>query len=187
MPTATHTDVSNEKEHLLERLRTGRDRYLQIVSDVPEQLSRVRPGEGMWSVLECAEHVANAEVLMFEALAKRRHRDAPPDFARDARIEAVLLDRTRKMPAPEAVRPHDRFATLAQSATNFEAMRAETLTFVERCKEDLRKRTALHPLAVFDGCQLLRIMALHPLRQASQMEEIKASQPYRAALTKLDE
>ncbi len=146
MPAATHIGVANKKQHLLEGLGSGGDRYLQIVSDVPEQLSRVRPGEGMWSVLECAEQVAKTEALMFEAVANRRQADAPPDFAGDARIEALALDRTRKMPAPEAVRPNDRFAALAQAATTFEAMRAKAL--VKHCEEHLRKCAALPPLGV---------------------------------------
>jgi DinB superfamily len=165
--------IVTDKEYLLECLRLGRERYVQAVADVPEEFCRIRPAEAAWSVLECAEHVAVAEELMLAALAKRRPTDTPPDLARDARIDAVALDRTRETIAPEPAWPKAKFATLAEPVTQFESARGLTLAFLEQCGEDLRKCTAVHPMGVFDGCQLLRIMAPHPERHALQIEEIK--------------
>jgi hypothetical protein len=173
-----------DKQELLERLLQGRDRYLEVVTAIPEALCRIRPAEGAWSVLECAEHVALAEKGMFGALEKRRPTVAAADFTKDALINAMLLDRTRKATAPERSRPTGNFATLAEAIEQFKSARERTIAFVEQIREDLRICTVMHPLGVFDGCQLLLIMALHPERHAIQIEAIRNSPAYRAGLKK---
>lgn len=167
------TRVANEKEYLLSRLRQSRERYLQTVSGVPGELSRVRPGDGAWSVLDCAEHVAIAEQLMFRSVEKRRPTAASPDVAKDALIQTVGLDRTRKFSAPEPARPAGRYATLEEAVVAFRAAREVTISFVNQASEDLRASTALHPIAgLIDAYQELLLMALHCERHAAQIEEI---------------
>jgi uncharacterized damage-inducible protein DinB len=173
-----------DNQELLDRLRRSRDRYLEVVTAIPEDLCRIRPAEGAWSVLECAEHVTLAEKGMFAALEKRCPTDAAADLTKDALINAMLLDRTRKATAPERSRPTGNFATLAEALAQFTSARERTLAFVEQTSEDLRKCTVMHPLGVFDGCQVLLIMSLHPQRHALQIEEIKNSPAYRAGLKK---
>lgn len=172
---------SEQKDELQVRLVSSRDRFLAAVTGIPDDLSRVRPEENAWSVLECAEHVAVAERGMFSALEKRKAIDAAPDKSKDALIQAFALNRTEKLPAPERAHPKGRFSTLADAVGDFRFARERTLTYLQGINEDLRTSTAAHPLGTFDSYQLVLIMALHAERHALQVEEIKNSLAFRNA------
>ncbi len=167
------------------RLRASRDRVLQVLAGVSEQLGRVRPAENSWSILDCAEHIALAERAMFSSLERRAPAENPADPAQDAEIESILLDRSRKRSAPERVRPAEKFPALSAAIDDFCSARERTLDFVQHTNEDLRKSTARHPFGVFDCHQFVLIMALHAERHARQIEEIKYSDAYRAAEAQL--
>jgi hypothetical protein len=174
-------DVPSEKEELLSCLARSRARVLEVLADVPEELSRLRLAENSWSILECAEHIALAERGLFAALERRTPNSHAPDFAKDALIRAVGTDRTRKFSAPERARPTGKFANLSDAVTAFCTARDRTIAFLDQTDEDLRKFVSLHILGTFDVYQYLLIMAAHAERHALQIEEIKNSAAYRAA------
>jgi hypothetical protein len=174
-------EVLNQKQELLPCLRRSRARVLEVVADVPEELSRIRPAENSWSILDCAEHIAVAERGMFMALERRTRNDAAPDFTKDALIKAIGTDRTRKVSAPERARPSGRFATLNEAIRGFCAARDRTIAFLGQVNEDLRNSVAIHILGTFDAYQYLLIMAAHAERHALQIEEIRNSAAYCAA------
>ena len=176
------TNLSDEKQDLLARLTASRDRLLAVLADVPEELSRIRPAENAWSVLDCAEHIAIAERGMFSALEKRQLSDAAPDTSRDALIQAFALNRQQKLPAPERAHPKGKFPTLAEAVNDFRCARERTIGYLQGLNENLRKSIALHPFGSFDSYQFILIMTLHPERHALQIEEIKNSPAYQSAL-----
>jgi uncharacterized damage-inducible protein DinB len=170
-----------EKEALLSRLKVSRERYLSALSGVSELHSRVCPGEGSWSVLECAEHVSGAERGMFQLVLDRKPCDSEPDRQKDAVILRMADEETTKAEAPERSRPKGRFATLEEARQAFLAGRERTIAFVEQNDENLRRFTVAHPMGTFDGYQVLLIMAMHAERHARQIERIKRSPAYQAA------
>jgi hypothetical protein len=167
---------------LCDQLKRSCDRFLSVLTDVPEALHDMRESDGGWSILDCAEHVCLAEELMSVFLQKRRQTDAAPDFERDAVIRKVALDRSRKISAPPQARPAGRYHSLREAADAFRTFRERNIAFIESLGEDLRGSTCLHPLGIFDSYQFIEIMALHPERHASQIEQIKNSAAFRAAL-----
>lgn len=177
-------NILDQREALSTRLWASRDRVLRVLTDVPENLVRLSSGEGSWSILECAEHIALAERGMFSSLERRRATGVPPDRSRDALIVTVALDRTRKVPVPDRVRPIGQFSTLSEAVSDFCSARERTLNFVQHANEDLRLSTAKHPFGLFDSYQFVLIMALHAERHALQIEEIKQSSAYREAQSK---
>lgn len=179
--TQPAVERENEREELLARLRQSRERYLRSLEGVSEPASRVRPAEGCWSILDCAEHVAVAERQML-ALWEKTATPGQGDPANDARVLAIGGDRSQKQKAPERAAPTGRFATLVEAVENFKANRDRTVAFVQQTKENLREKAVVHPLvSKLDGCQLLTLMALHAERHAGQIEEIKAHPALRAA------
>ena len=177
------TAVDREQiQILVEELRTSCDRFLSVLDDVPEVLRNVRPSESAWSIMDCAEHVCLGEELMAISLEKRRPAKASPDLENDAVIHKIALDRSRKFVSPERAQPRGRYHSLKEAADAFLASREHTIAFVESLGEDLRRSTCLHPLGIFDAHQFVRIMALHPVRHADQIQEIKNGAAYRAAL-----
>lgn len=138
--------------------------------------------EGRWSILDCVEHICQAEELMTVSLHKRRPTEAAPDLQRDAQIRRVALDRARKINAPAGANPTGRYPSLAEAINAFRTARERNVALIESLEEDLRRSTCLHPFGVFDSHQFVKIMALHPERHAMQIEEIKNSAAYRAAV-----
>jgi hypothetical protein len=178
---STSTANPEQLELLCEELRRSCQRFLSVLADVPETLRNIRESDGDWSIMDCAEHVCLAEELMSVSLRKRRPTDAAPDLAKDSVIRKIALDRSRKISAPPQARPAGRFHSLHEAAVAFRAFRESNIAFIESVGEDLRRSTCLHPLGIFDSYQFIEIMALHPERHASQIEEIKNSAAYRAA------
>jgi|SRR5215472_3103081 len=179
LPQAMTLEERNQA--LLVELCSSRDRFLSLLESLPESLRGIRPAEGAWSIMDCAEHVCLVEELMSVSLQKRRSTNAEPDLGKDAVIPKVALDRSRKIVAPERARPTGRYQSLAEAAEAFRSGREQNIALVASLGEDLRRSTCLHPMGVFDTYQFVRIMALHPQRHAAQMEEIMNSAAYRAA------
>jgi hypothetical protein len=181
---AQHTSTANSEQIALlcDQLRRSCDRFLSVLADVPEALRDMRESDSGWSITDCAEHVCLAEELMSVFLQKRRQTDAAPDFERDTVIRKVALDRSRKISAPPQAKPTGRYHSLQEAADAFRTFRERNIAFIETLGEDLRRSTCLHPLGVFDSCQFIQIMALHPERHAGQIEQIKNSAAFRAAL-----
>jgi hypothetical protein len=160
-------------EQILDKLVSGRDKYLAALALIPENRARSKPAAGGWSILECAEHVALAEMGLFRRITSQytmlpeetgRHREAI--FARGA-------DRSRKVAAPEPAQPAGRFSTLAEAAAAFAKHRGRTIAWVEACTENLRLRSIEHPaLGPMNAYECLILMAVHPLRHMEQIREL---------------
>jgi hypothetical protein len=169
--------TTDEKDALLNELVAGRDKLLEAVAGVTEDLAVRIPAERKWSIRDCVEHLVMAE----ENLMGRVRASQPADAQigspeREARILARGADRSRTVQAPETAQPCGRFSTLTEAADQFGAVRAQTLRFLESCREDLRLKVAAHPILGPVNCyEMLLMIAMHPRRHANQIEEIKAA------------
>jgi hypothetical protein len=167
---------AQEKTEILEALHRGRQGFLEAVNGVTEDLAKLSSGPGRWSVLECVEHVALSEDLLFARIQQAKDGVSAVNKAREAGILARGADRSRPGVSPEAVRPTGRFSTLAEAVGHFSASRAETIRFVENCEEDLRSKMTTHPLlGPVNGHETLLLIVVHSLRHAQQIEEIRAA------------
>jgi len=161
-------------EQLLEKLTSSRSQYLDALAALPEAQASVKPADGGWSILECAEHVALVELGLFRRITSQftlqreetgRHREAL--------LLAHGLDRTRKISAPEPAQPAGRYTTLAEAGAAFAKYRGRTIGWVETCGENLRLRLIEHPaLGTMTAYECLILMSLHPLRHLQQMREL---------------
>ena len=165
-----------EREFINRHLVGGRDALFAAIAGVSPAQSCFRTGTDRWSIGDCVEHVAITEDVLFDLIMRGAENPAgvalSPD--KDARLAAVIVDRSRKFPAPEAVRPAGRFASVADAAEHFRASRERSLAFARECADDLRCRFTIHPLLAEIECwRCLVLLALHPARHAAQIEEIK--------------
>lgn len=135
-----------------------------------------------WSILQIAEHVATAEHGMYRGLELAIPKTTPPDHNKDQVIRTAAPNRGNKLEAPAQSLPKGRWLTLAECLDAFQKSRARTLEMV-RTADDLRNKMFKHPLlGELDGYQAVLVIAAHPQRHAEQIEEIKASAAYAAAL-----
>ena len=173
--------IADENQRLAALLRQSRERFLASFSDVTEEICRRHPAEGSWSVLDCAEHVALAEMGMFRLWNATRHPRPAGAPDREQFFLENMTDRSRKVEAPERGRPAGRFPTLEAARQQFEAARAETIRSVEANGDDLRTIEVTHPLfGAVSACEMVIIIAKHTERHALQIEEIKKSPAFLA-------
>ena len=133
-----------------------------------------RPPEG-WSITQCAEHLASAELPMSRLVEAASTGPAWEDgLARDEEVRRLIRDRSRRAEAPERVRPKGRWTTPAEIVRTFEDRRRANVEFVRTTDAELRSLFFPHPFAGRIDCyQWLLSLAAHTQRHAEQIEEIR--------------
>jgi uncharacterized damage-inducible protein DinB len=160
-----------DREQLLRFLNASRKKLIESTEGLTDEQVKMRPAEDRWSVLECVEHTALVEDGMFNTLTTKM---VPADVAHDRTREPQFIrgttDRSRKIDAPDGVRPAGEFATLADALARFENSRARTIDYISKLDLDLRGQTITHPrLGTLSGQEFAIILALHPARHALQI------------------
>jgi DinB superfamily len=165
-----------ERQSILAKLRETREAFLGAVQGVSEDQARWKPAPEIWSILECAEHVAVAERRMLDRLTKET-KPLAGGAARPGREQEILAggtDRSKKFKAPEGAAPAGRFAILAEALAAFDASRSETIAYIEGCGDDLRSRETMHPLfGSITARECLALLTIHSARHALQVREIR--------------
>ena len=173
---------STERDFLVQRLNETRDTFLASFQGVSEEQACFKPAPDRWSICDCVEHLAVAETGLFRQLSENSVPAEAPPASREREM-AILNsnggDRGRKAKAPERACPTGRFGSLAEATKQFTAARTRTINYIMACNDDLRMRTAAHPLIGLMNCmELLAFIIVHPLRHAQQIREIKQSAGY---------
>lgn len=162
-------------KELLALLEESRATWLDSLEGVAEDEGRWRSAPDRWSILDCAEHVANVEHRILRTLQNAPAIPATPaDALREAGIYEITRSRNAYASAPEFVRPAGRYATIAEALSAFVEKRNRAVGFVAEYRGDLRAIGATHPLlGPCNGYEYALIMAGHPVRHAGQVREIR--------------
>jgi hypothetical protein len=164
--------AAEEKDEVLAILRDTKSQLLNAVDSVASDYHEQRTGEGCWSVLQCMEHVVNAEEGMFK-LWEKLAEPGSGDHTKDDFVRSRLADRHNKITAPARVVPQGRIKTISEGRERFVIARDTTIRTVEQMPpEQLRNTVVPHPLlTTADLYQLFHIMAMHSGRHATQISE----------------
>ena len=165
--------ISNaERQELLDHLRRSQKAYADELRGLTPAQARYKPSPDRWSIMECAEHLAQAEMLLFnDAIDGLK---LPPGGKSTATEEAILKawgTRAQKVQASGDYLPTGRWPDLAAIESVFDDRRARTIEFVVDTQADLRGRICCGNLDIWQ--QLLGLSA-HTLRHVQQMEDVKA-------------
>ncbi len=165
------------RSEIVQDLENSREDLHSAVAGLPEAHSKVTPEPGRWSVLECLEHIVNAEDRWLNRLKEAETTGAPPiDKEKEARLRVRINDRSFRAQAPEPVRPVGRFATLSQALEAFNATRTRTMQFAQEQGERLYSINTQHPaFGPMNGTELLVIAANHCRRHSAQIREVRAA------------
>ena len=168
-----------ERTAAIAELEESRARLISAVEGLTPEQWHARPSEEAWSIADCAEHVAAAE-LPLERLFATGARERPSEEERrrirgkDDYVRTFLRDRSQKGESPERIRPKGRFVTPAEALRTFDERRAANIVYVRGTTEPLRDRFSPHPFAgVIDGYQWILFLAAHCDRHAAQIQEIR--------------
>ena len=168
--------TDSEREFITQQLQRGRNALTAAIAGASEAQASFRPESGRWSIADCVEHVAITEGALYQLVTGGV---ANPDGisldpTKYHRLADAMLDRSRKVVAPERARPTGRFASIEEAARQFLTARDRSMAFARDCDDDLRRLFCLHPLfGEMDCYRCLIMLALHPARHAAQIEEIK--------------
>jgi hypothetical protein len=162
-------------KELIGHLEESRAVWLESLAGIEEEEARWREAEDRWSVLDCAEHVANVEHRILRTLQNApAMAAAPADAQRESWIYEVTRSRETAVAAPGLVLPAGRYATLAEAADAFAGKRDRAIEFLRAYPGDLRAIGATHPLlGPCNGYEYALIMAAHPIRHAAQILEMR--------------
>lgn len=168
-----------ERQRILSDLRAGFDALRHALTGADESLAARRPAPERWSTLECVEHLARAEHCLLERLTTASSTDrAQRSPEREQFLARGSLDRSRRIAAPEAVRPVGAYRTLSDALAAFETERAKAVSYLENFTGDPHAWLTTHPLipGPVTCYEILLLAAMHPLRHAKQIEDNRAMQ-----------
>jgi len=180
-----------ERTYLIEQLELSKKNMLASISGLTEAQWRFKPAPNVWSVAECAEHLVLAEDYLFEATqsvlkSPTVERPASSNPQVDHMVVAGVLDRSKKVTAPEPITPAGgKFATPAEAAREFIVRRDRTIAYAKTTQDDLRVHTAPGPLGAMDAYQFLLLIASHAGRHTLQIKEVEANPGYPKATAKV--
>jgi len=171
--------TEGERAVWLERLKSGRDAFVQAVCGLSESQARFKTCADRWSIEEIVEHVAITERHLLASISQNY--ELVETAENEVSSAALNKGRDRKaspLAAPERLYPAAEFGGLAGALEHFFASREATIQFVQGCEADLRLRMTNHPLGRMHGRDVLKIVIGHPARHLEQIAEVKAAAGY---------
>jgi hypothetical protein len=171
-----------ERAHALQLLEDSQKEFLALVDGLTDAQWTYKPGPDRWSVGETAEHIVLAEASLFGSVLRAVDSPPNPDWETKTRgktefIEKVMVDRTHKATAPEAIQPHAKISH-EEVIQRYKEQRARAIKFAEETQVPLKEHTFDHPFPVFgtlNAYQWLIYVPLHNMRHNQQIAEVKAS------------
>jgi len=157
-------------------LQDGIDALADALRDIGEETARLKPQTDAWSVLECVQHITLVETALLVCLKEAKPAaESHQDLARETRFHELALNRQHRIEAPEPAIPRREHESLAQAYAAFEAIRSQTIQFVDEFDGDLRSWLTRHPLITrpVNCYEMLLLMALHPKRHAQEITQIR--------------
>lgn len=170
-----------DKDRALQYLESTKKGVVEATKGLSDAQWNFKPGPDRWSVAEVMEHLAAAEDML-RGMTQEQVMKTPAIPARDAAevkkiddgIVAMVPDRSKKMEAPEPLRPTNRFGSPAEAEKHFLESRAATEEYL-KAAPDLRAHAVDSPMGVkMDGYEWILLVAGHSERHTKQMLEVKA-------------
>ena len=176
--------TATERAHVVQLLEDSGNDYLSSIEDVNQAQWNWKPAPDRWSVGQTAEHIMQAEVILFQKLKHALQSPANPDWktqtgGKTGLLERVMLDRGQKADAPGQTRPQG--LSREEAVRRFKELRRQIVKFAEETQIPLQEHTAEHPFPAFatlNAYQWLLIVPLHAMRHDRQIAEVKATPGY---------
>jgi hypothetical protein len=174
--------TAEERAHAIQLRQDSQKEFLALTDGLTDAQWTYKPTPDRWSVGETAEHIVLAEGALFGGVQQALASPPNPDWETKTRgkaafLEKVMVDRSHKAQAPEAIQPHAQLSR-EEVLQRYKEVRARTLKFIEETEVPLKEHTADHPFPIFgtlNAYQWLIYIPLHNMRHNQQIAEVKAS------------
>jgi DinB superfamily len=176
--------TQGERDRALSELYASRKQFLDSIAGLSEAQWKFKPAPGVWSIAECAEHIALSEDVLFGRVREVMQSPTEPQKrdeakGKDALVLTGMRDRSRKFQAPEVLVPTHRWPTPPALIVHFKESRDRTLDYVRATQDDLRNHFSQHPvLKTLDAYQWILLIAAHTERHTAQLNEVKQNPNY---------
>ena len=171
--------TQGERDRALSELYVSRKQFLDSVAGLSEAQWNFKPAPAVWSIAECAEHIAVSEDMLLSSLPKLMQSPAEPQKraevkGKDELILKQTVDRSHKFQAPEILIPKHRWPNEAALVEHFKESRDHLLDYVRTTQDDLRDHFTQHPVfKTVDAYQFILLMSAHCQRHTLQLNEVK--------------
>ena len=180
-PVADQTLSQAERDHAVAELESSRKAFLEATRGLSEAQWNFKSAPDRWSIAECAEHIGVTEAFILNLITEQALKGpAEPEKraqvqGKDTSMMAMVVDRSAKFKAPEAIQPTRRWATSGEITKNVLENRTRTIEFVSTTQEDLRDHFMDHPVyKTLDAYQWILLTSAHMRRHTGQILEVKA-------------
>lgn len=174
------TITENERLKMQIILESSLMKFNNAVSNLSNEQLNFRLLPTKWTIAECIEHIALAELEFPKILEREIQKPSNHDLRKkinikDQEIQPKMTSRKWKAKSPEIFKPSNKFANAKEAIETFQNQRNETIAYVGRAKDDLRNHYWKHPLTgKIDLYQTLLLMSAHLERHIEQIENIKS-------------
>jgi hypothetical protein len=181
IPGVGQTLSQKEREQGVAELEGSRKAFLDATNGLSEAQWNFKPAPDRWSIAECAEHIGVTETFILNLITDQALKGpAEPEKralvqGKDGSLMTMVVDRTAKFKAPEAIQPIRRWTSSGEITKNVLESRARTIEFVSTTQEDLRDHFMDHPVfKTLDTYQWILLTSGHMRRHTAQILEVKA-------------
>jgi hypothetical protein len=177
--------MNRKMQEIIATLNDDRNAFLEAIAGLSPQQLEFQPGAGQWSVADIVHHLALVEeangrllgMMLKKIAAESAPLDASPDESALGQVNDIrplMLNRTKKIVAPERVNPQEKLP-VEQSLQRLRAAREATCKMAEELSPyDLTTLKWPHP--VFGDLNLYQWMlsiGLHERRHSFQIQDIR--------------
>ncbi len=181
LATQLHTSdgvTAQERENVIQHLERANSALAAAVTGLSPSQLNFKQAEDRWSVAEIMEHTAavatRVSVGVLGKLAEGPAWEPGADPRQiDARILAIVPDRTTRITAPPVLAPTGQL-TVPQALEQLDRVRTSLIEMLHT-RQDLRSHTAPHPImGPMDGYNWILAVVCHTERHLDQIREVKA-------------
>ncbi|MEK5389080.1 DinB family protein [Margalitia sp. FSL K6-0131] len=154
-----------------------RKELLESVSDLSDQQLNTTPEEGKWSIMQNLEHLYLMEKVVVQRMTQELKYNTEPTS--EVPIN-MLLNRSKKIDAPEFLKPSNEFTSLKEMKSKLDESREALINFVSHTSEDdLANRAMAHRLfGMLSLKQWVKLIGYHEQRHLEQIKEVKEAMQF---------
>ncbi len=164
--------VNMNRGESMEHNQKVREELLESVSYLSDEQLNTKPEEATWSIMQNLEHL----YLMEKTIVQRMKQELKYHSEPTSEVPiTVLLNRSKKVEAPDFLKPSNEFFSLKEMKKKLDSSREALINFVANTsEEDLTNRVMTHrlfgPLCLK---QWVELIGYHEQRHLKQIEEVK--------------
>jgi hypothetical protein len=169
-----------DRDRMLSYLHATRKQVIDSVAGLSNAQLNYKSAPEKWSIRDVIEHLTLSEetIMQFATAGLKQSQPKPETKLDDAKVIAMMTDRTTRAQAPEMLRPSGKWLTMQAMIEEFRTRRDRNITWVRSTQEPLRITYTKMPFGVVETYQALLLIPAHTERHLAQINEVKSSSGY---------